>query len=371
MKDKKIGIICNLMTSYGGVQVCVIELVKALNKKGYTPTLITDTVVNEDIFASEKLDWNIRQVDYSLSRKALTDYKTVISRVREFAYYFRSSWLQKEFDFLFFFQHNIIIDDKTKHLCYLSNSPITHYAPNPFLHKLKVSFYKIFIKWFIPVFEFNNYNSVINSKFTAGIYHDFYQKRLDVVYPPNALGYPSSPIVKDDNSCIILSRIERPKRMELALEMAKKYPEICFRIVGGVTPESLEYFNFLKETVKNNSLLNVEFHENVKYEKNIELLSKSKYYLFLAQNEHFGITTVEAINYNCVPIVHNSGGQKEIVPIEELRFSNENLESVFNSVISKTDAELNIYQNKLKKHADKFATIHYTEALITRMENQL
>jgi glycogen synthase len=45
------------------------------------------------------------------------------------------------------------------------------------------------------------------------------------------------------------------------------------------------------------------------------------------RNEPFGISTVEAIAAGCVPIVHNSGGQREIVPFDDLRF-NDKIEAV-------------------------------------------
>jgi glycosyltransferase involved in cell wall biosynthesis len=44
-----------------------------------------------------------------------------------------------------------------------------------------------------------------------------------------------------------------------------------------------------------------------------EVLAKSKIYLHLMKGEHFGITVVEAMSAGCVPIVHDSGGPKEIV----------------------------------------------------------
>ena len=371
MKEKKIGIICNLMTGYGGVQVCVIELVKALNRRGYKPTLITDTAPDFDILSKEDLDMDVLDVKYSISHSTLKKWQPVLSRIREFVYYFRSSWLNSEFDFLFFFQHDIIIDDNTKHLCYLSNSPITHYAPNPLLNKTKIIFYKLFVKRFIPIFEWNNYDSVINSNFTSNIYRDFYKKELDVVYPPNALGKPKQKPVKESRTCIILSRIERPKRMELAIDLARLFPEMKFRIVGGVTSDSRDYVDSLKQLIFEYELDNVDIFENVSYERNIELLSKSEFYLFLAENEHFGITTVEAINYGCIPLVHNSGGQREIVPINELRFDYNELVDVFKSNISKPDSKLEEYRIALLEHAERFDTLHYTKALISRMESQL
>jgi glycosyltransferase involved in cell wall biosynthesis len=40
-------------------------------------------------------------------------------------------------------------------------------------------------------------------------------------------------------------------------------------------------------------------------------------------SEPFGITTVQGIATGCIPIVHNSGGQIEIVEDELLRYNNE------------------------------------------------
>ena len=44
-----------------------------------------------------------------------------------------------------------------------------------------------------------------------------------------------------------------------------------------------------------------------------EILAKAKVYVHCAQNEHFGISIVEAMAAGCVPVVHNSGGPREIV----------------------------------------------------------
>jgi glycogen synthase len=38
------------------------------------------------------------------------------------------------------------------------------------------------------------------------------------------------------------------------------------------------------------------------------------------ENERFGIATVEALNHGCVPVVHNSGGQREVVSNSDFRF---------------------------------------------------
>jgi glycosyltransferase involved in cell wall biosynthesis len=39
-------------------------------------------------------------------------------------------------------------------------------------------------------------------------------------------------------------------------------------------------------------------------------------YVHCAENEHFGITIVEAMAAGCVPVVHDSGGPREIVTVD-------------------------------------------------------
>jgi glycosyltransferase involved in cell wall biosynthesis len=41
----------------------------------------------------------------------------------------------------------------------------------------------------------------------------------------------------------------------------------------------------------------------------------------MKETEHFGITVAQAIAHGCVPIVHDSGGQVELVTNPALRFS--------------------------------------------------
>ena len=39
-----------------------------------------------------------------------------------------------------------------------------------------------------------------------------------------------------------------------------------------------------------------------------------------SRNEPFGITTIQGLAQGCLPMVHNSGGQKEIIPHADQRF---------------------------------------------------
>ena len=56
---------------------------------------------------------------------------------------------------------------------------------------------------------------------------------------------------------------------------------------------------------------------NVDRERLRQMLLDSKIYLHPKKNEHFGISIVEGMAAGCIPIVHNSGGPKEFVSINQ------------------------------------------------------
>ena len=57
-------------------------------------------------------------------------------------------------------------------------------------------------------------------------------------------------------------------------------------------------------------------------ERNL-LLTSATFFIHSLREEPFGITTVQGIGAGCLPIVHNSGGQREVVPYAELRYESE------------------------------------------------
>jgi glycosyltransferase involved in cell wall biosynthesis len=96
--------------------------------------------------------------------------------------------------------------------------------------------------------------------------------------------------------------------MGLFLEMARRLPKVAFVIVGSISPEKSSYYDSLRATAPSN----VSFIMSP-LRKVPELLGKAKVYVHCAQNEHFGITIVEAMSAGCVPVVNDSGGPREIV----------------------------------------------------------
>jgi glycosyltransferase involved in cell wall biosynthesis len=141
-------------------------------------------------------------------------------------------------------------------------------------------------------------------------------------------------ITKKENTVLFLSRLAPDKKVELVIELAKKHLNYTFYIVGSLEQQNEQYIANIRNEIKDKKLSNVEIFVNQPYSNILNYLTISEYYVFFAENEHFGITTVEAILFNCIPFVHNSGGQKEIVKESMLKFDNDEMYNKFDKVVT-------------------------------------
>jgi glycosyltransferase involved in cell wall biosynthesis len=99
------------------------------------------------------------------------------------------------------------------------------------------------------------------------------------------------------------------KRLELFWEVARHCPNYEFVLLLTLDPRFEELSLTLQKTVPTNGRVMVNPDREVYH----ETLSRSRIYLHLMEGEHFGITIVEAMSAGCVPVVHASGGPREIV----------------------------------------------------------
>ena len=146
------------------------------------------------------------------------------------------------------------------------------------------------------------------SNFTKQFVREKWGRESTTLYPPcpidlyDNLGFPKEDLV------ITVGRIAPEKRMGLFLEIARKLPNVEFAIVGSIATERRSYYENLRDAAPSNVSFILSPLRKVK-----ELLGRAKVYVHSAQNEHFGITIVEAMAAGCVPVVNDSGGPREIV----------------------------------------------------------
>lgn len=190
-------------------------------------------------------------------------------------------------------------------------SPV-HIPPKKFLNKLKLF----------------NWKLICYSQFIS----DIIQKKLNmpsIVLPPTIenMSYQDRP---KENIILNVGRFflyPHNKKQDVLIEVFKenykdKFKDFTLILAGALTEKGGEdYLNNLKKASQG---LPIKFSINNTYEELRLLYNRSKFYwhaagfgedlnIFPERAEHFGITTIEAMSAGCIPIVYNSGGQKEIV----------------------------------------------------------
>jgi len=140
------------------------------------------------------------------------------------------------------------------------------------------------------------------------------QTHLDRAWKiPSKLIYPACNMVqvrRDKEDLVVTAARGVPeKRLELFWDVAGRCPRYQFVLLLTQDPRFLEYSRNLQKAIPDNGRVVI----NPEKELYQETLARSKFYLHLMQGEHFGITIVEAMSAGCVPIVHDSGGPKEII----------------------------------------------------------
>ena len=169
--------------------------------------------------------------------------------------------------------------------------------------------------------------TLVNSMWTAQIFESAYKVKPRVLYPPvfvpaSEVKKYSLPVEDREMGFVAVGRIEPTKRYLEIIEIIKKVREsginVHLHIVG--KPGNERYF---KEVVAlsegNTDWLFVETDLN--REQLTQLLGSHRYGIHGKVNEHFGIAIAEMIKLGVLPFIHNSGGQVEIVEIDELRYN--------------------------------------------------
>lgn len=122
-----------------------------------------------------------------------------------------------------------------------------------------------------------------------------------------------------DDSILVISRFHPTKKIENAIRLAKllRQNEVGSRmiVVGNMPPDGSGYLNYLRHLVKHYHLEDfVLFEKNVRFDRLLDLMRKSKVYLHPLPGEPFGISTVEAMSAGIIPVVPDVGGHTEFVP---------------------------------------------------------
>nr|MDQ5876961.1 glycosyltransferase [Thermoproteota archaeon] len=124
----------------------------------------------------------------------------------------------------------------------------------------------------------------------------------------------------EDDIVIVVSRIDKQKKIENAIRLAKLLKQnnigSGMKIIGNIDYNyDLNYYLSLNQMVRDFDLEDyVTLETNVCLNNLLSIMGEAKVYFHPMVGEHFGISIVEAMAAGLVPIVSNVGGPTEFVP---------------------------------------------------------
>lgn len=372
---KRVAIVSQLNTR-GGVQSCVFAIMRGLNQRGIIPDVVWDVEPNWELLQEEGVKAGFRPIHFTFSTPSLRGHLTSTRYWMRIANMVDGSTLRANYDFFYIFYNGFLVSPDMPHLRYLSGPPLLPqlFTVSPGLRGVPIRFlrwiYRSFLSKRWPVYDYHRGDHyVINSHFTAGLFKEAHGVSLPVIHPPINLSGRS--FADDDlpqrDTITFFSRVSTYKRPEMVIELASRFKQYRCVIMGSVTPERQAFFNKLKELAQQCGRPDIIFLATPSNQRVLEELARTRFYVFPAVNEHFGMTTPEAIASGAIPFVHDTGGQREIVPDSRLRFTDNDFYSKFEALTRIPENELVVVRRMLANHVNQYSEERFIEHMMAAL----
>ncbi|KAB2809778.1 glycosyltransferase [Phaeocystidibacter luteus] len=198
---------------------------------------------------------------------------------------------------------------------------------------------------------------ICNSQFTADALKSMYNREADaIIYPPVDVEIESRQ--KEARSIVSLGRFSPDKRQLEQVLMMRELPDYKLYLVG--FSDNQAYFERCQKAKEEFGLDNVVLMPNATVQERDDILNSSQFFLHTLVNEPFGITAVQGIAKGCIPLVHDSGGQVEVVPMCELRYSS--LEEVPTLLQEVAKLDLSEAIAELQQNLHRFSSAEFRAA---------
>ncbi len=317
----------------GGRMVVINEVIAALNEMGIVPDILTFhmSLSRADIQKKyqKEVDFKVRPLGWNIFHK--------LPEINKLWFNLLTRWYGRRYD--------LLINSNNTECMLTSRRQVISYVHYPRLDRLRknmtlhVGEKKDDRQWsarFAEKFDHvvsrflyrfcsagDNIHYIANSCFTRQALlanFNLEPSQVQVIYPPVDMEAFDLKGQKKPQVATI-GRFSSAKRQLEQIEIAARLPELHFAIMG-FAGKGNSYFEKCKAYIDSHQIGNVTLYPDLSFSAMVKQLEASKFFLHTTRNEPFGITTVQGIAAGCIPVTHNSGGQKEIVFPEELRFDN-------------------------------------------------
>jgi glycosyltransferase involved in cell wall biosynthesis len=215
--------------------------------------------------------------------------------------------------------------------------------------------------------------TAVNSRFMESIINRLYGIKPMIIYPFLHTSQQSDNLPWEDRKFQFLSvgRISPEKNLVDLLfifeAISKKYPSAKFVILGRV--DNRQYLDELRQAAEKIKHADIKIYTDATDQLRIQFYQESKFYIHSKPYEHFGISVLEAAAAGCLTFIPDSGGMKEIVTSDVLRYQNTNtlIENLMN-LIDDPVLRQNALED-LKKSAEYFTIERFDRGIELAMNN--
>ncbi len=369
--DLRIAVVAHRFDCLGGIQTLFLELIAGLNEAGVVPEVVWDEPQIWEVLGNPGVRTTFGGGRLAVSSARLRRLPAPLAAVLK-PWSIRHARLGLDrYDFVYCFEAGVRMPKGVPNVCWLAGPgflrlPGDRVNWRRFWSPAEI---KMIVNHLLqPLFPRDRHSSyVTHSEYIAGLVEERWGVRLPVIWPPaRSRPLPSPPARR--TGFLYLSRLEELKQADTFLNLAKSLPDQRMTLAGAVTGGDRAYLAHLRGRLAAEGLGNVAIVENPSEADVAGLLASHEFFVFPAHWEHFGIVTVEAILAGLLPLVHDTGGQREIVPDESLRFlSDEDLLDRARRVLRLTPAERAGLVGRLKRHAERGTPDRFRDIMLAKV----
>ena len=206
-----------------------------------------------------------------------------------------------------------------------------------------------------------NVQLITNSSYTKEKIKELFKKESNIIFPPVKIEKNNVENSKK-LQVVTIARYSPEKNLEFNLKVMENL-NIPYKMFGNAKASSqLRYYNNLLRAVKNKK--QVKLFCNLERDLIEKHLGSSKVY-FQSSKETFGISVVESIAAGCIPIVPNNTANKESVPIEELRYKENDENDAKKKIEYALKGNFDKHLIELQEYIKKFSEENFQKNIIS------
>ncbi len=348
----KIGIIHPYFDVIGGAEITTISLLDALKDTSHAVTLYTTT---KNIKIPSGIE--ICYVD-----RTSFPFAWSLQRILEIRKLFKKT---KNEDLLFIASGNLVLTNTKKTVIIHCHSTFESELKNSQkkysgYHAIYHNYIKKQLENQLKLLKKSTVHLVIDSNYAKEKISDLFKKEGEVIFPPVKIKENKIKNI-EKTGIITIARFSPEKNLNFNLNVMKNI-EAPYKIFGNaVFSTQTNYYEQILNISKTKK--HIELFCNVDRNLIENYLNSSKVY-FQSSIEVFGISVIEGIMAGCIPIVPNNSGNKETVPIEELRYKENDVNDAKIKIVKALKGDFDKYLIELQEHVKKFSEENFQKNMI-------